>query len=83
MHHAWKTPSTSWTHLSYIHLTSDDGTYSGTDEAKFLQQNMVGAENVTAFKSSCTGSAYIGTIMGQAVMIITSGIGPMQAQSCE
>ena len=62
---------------------SDNGTYSGTDEAKFLKQNMVGTKVVREFDKSCTGGASLGTIMGQRVMVITSGIGPMQSESCK
>ena len=51
-------------------------------QAKFVKQNLKGSIPVGVYNSSCTGGAHRGRVMGQPIMVITSGIGPMQAESC-
>ncbi|GAX74441.1 hypothetical protein CEUSTIGMA_g1890.t1 [Chlamydomonas eustigma] len=63
-------------------FVADNGTYSGTDEGIFVKANLKNIKNWTSFDFSCTGGAQSGLLMGQKVMIITTGIGPMQAAVC-
>ena len=51
-------------------------------QAKFVKANLAGSVAVSDYNASCTGGAHRGKVMGQPFLIITSGIGPMQAQSC-
>ena len=47
-----------------------------------MKQNLKGSVPVGDYNASCTGGAQRGKVMGQPFLVITSGIGPMQAESC-
>ncbi|KAG2500711.1 hypothetical protein HYH03_001476 [Edaphochlamys debaryana] len=62
-------------------LTADPGTFSGTPEAHHIIANLRRKIEKPASESVC-GGLYFGDLMGQDVLVVTTGIGPTAAGLC-
>ncbi|GAQ84464.1 hypothetical protein KFL_001900070 [Klebsormidium nitens] len=62
-------------------MVADPGSFSGSAEAKYLELNMVNKVELAQGNSYCP-TKFTGTIMGQQILLVTTGIGPGQASIC-
>ncbi|KAG2438952.1 hypothetical protein HYH02_010745 [Chlamydomonas schloesseri] len=62
-------------------LTADPGDFSGTPEAHHIIANLK-HKVVKPRSSSVCGGLYFGELMGQAALVVTTGIGPTAAGLC-
>ena len=52
---------------------ADPSTFTGSAEAKFLLANLRKPTNLTQFAGYCTGHATTGKLLGEKVVIVTTG----------
>lgn len=62
-------------------MVADPGSFTGSAEAKYYIQNLENATEVAPGQSICVNRAY-GTIMGQNVTVISSGINAQSSALC-
>mmetsp|Transcript_12443 Transcript_12443/g.26864 ORF Transcript_12443/g.26864 Transcript_12443/m.26864 type:complete len:491 (-) Transcript_12443:204-1676(-) len=62
-------------------LTADPGTFSGTPEAHFILDNLKYPKEKPHANTVCSGHV-VGELMGQPVLVVTTGIGPSAASLC-
>ncbi|GFR47452.1 hypothetical protein Agub_g9177, partial [Astrephomene gubernaculifera] len=74
------TPHSTTGGLSLI-LTADPGDFSGTPEAQHIISNLRHMRQVARTRSVC-GGLYLGRLMGQQALVVTTGIGPTAAGLC-
>ncbi|GAX73669.1 hypothetical protein CEUSTIGMA_g1120.t1 [Chlamydomonas eustigma] len=62
-------------------LTADPGTFSGVSEAHFILANLVNRTDKAADETVC-GLLSSGILLGETVLVVTTGIGPSAAAMC-
>lgn len=66
---------------SSLLMFADPGDFSGSAESHYLMENLQNKKEIKAFSYAC-GKAFAGTIMGQRVALVTTGIGPQTSGIC-
>lgn len=62
-------------------LTADPGDFSGVSEAHYIVENLRKRRDARRDETVCGGYSS-GTLMGQPVLVVTTGIGPAAASLC-
>ncbi|KAL6760862.1 hypothetical protein V8C86DRAFT_2546614 [Haematococcus lacustris] len=62
-------------------MTADPGTFSGVSEARYVIENLQD-KHMKPVNSTVCGGVFYGSLMGQRVLVVTTGIGPPAASLC-